>query len=139
MAHSVLNLGISQYEDKNEYQRRWRQQSSKIYKTDPEKVREAAWRRRYGISRKDYNELLWQQGGVCAICKTEKPGRNHTHFHVDHNHKTGTVRGLLCDLCNRGLGYFKDSSALLEKAAKYLDKVPVLSTSPPERLDPYDE
>lgn len=136
---------ISQYEDKNEYQRQWRLENpEKIGKyncsRDHEKVREKAWERRYGITRKDYNEMLWSQGGVCAICGTDTIGRGHKYFHVDHDHKTGSVRGLLCDLCNRGLGYFKDSPAFLERAADYLKKIPILCKTPkPERLEGAEE
>lgn len=119
---------ISQYQDKNEYQRQWRAENpDKVekYKKDRnhEKVREAAWRRRYGITRQDYLEMLESQEGKCAICGTTEIGRkNHTHFHVDHNHTTKKVRGLLCDLCNRGLGYFKDTASILRKAANYLEE-----------------
>lgn len=72
---------------------------------------------RYGITLEDHKQLFASQDGKCAICceafdKTP---------HVDHCHKTGSVRGLLCDRCNRGLGYFKDSPVLLIEASKYLE------------------
>lgn len=122
-----FNIGISQYEDKAEYQRRYRALNpDKVKKyqaqRDREKTREAAWLRRYGITRDDYNKMLSEQNGCCAICASTEVGRNHTHFHVDHCHTTGQVRGLLCDLCNRGLGYFKDRYDMLEKASGYLKK-----------------
>lgn len=67
--------------------------------------------------------MFTEQTGKCAICNTTEIGRKgHTHFHVDHNHETGKVRGLLCDLCNRGMGYFKDKAVLLREAAYYLEK-----------------
>ena len=119
---------VSQYEDKAEYLRQWRAKNPekcKSYydKRDKEDVREKAWLRRYGITRGWYDTTLEEQGGCCAICQTTEIGRKgHTHFHVDHNHDTGEVRGLLCDLCNRGLGYFKDNKSLLVQAAKYLEK-----------------
>lgn len=113
---------ISQYSDKNEYQRQWRALNpDKKYKRDHEKAREAAWQRRYGITREDYDKMLAEQNGSCKICKTTKVGRTHTHFHVDHCHSSKKVRGLLCDLCNRGLGYFKDDPDLMKKGAIYLE------------------
>lgn len=118
---------ISQYSNKNEYQRQWRAlnpDKCKEYaeRRDKEGTREKAWQRRYGITRQDYETLLELQGDSCAICKTMDVGRKgHTHFHVDHDHETGKVRGLLCDLCNRGLGYFKDDAYLMMKGAKYLE------------------
>lgn len=118
---------ISQYSDKNEYQRQWRalnpgKQKEYYAKRNKEEIREKAWMRRYGITRQEYEEMLEAQGDSCAICKTMDIGRKgHTHFHVDHDHVTGKVRGLLCDLCNRGLGYFKDDPFLLIKAGKYLE------------------
>ena len=73
--------------------------------------------RHYGISLEEYDRLLTQQNGGCAICHEGKPRRRHA---VDHNHKTGKVRGLLCGSCNRALGYFKDSPELLASAITYL-------------------
>ncbi len=124
---SKLGIQFKQHsskEDKNLYLREWRKRNpnyDKEHRND-EKVRESAWKRRYGITREDYNKMLLEQEGKCSICRTSEIGRGHTYFHVDHNHSTGKVRGLLCDLCNRGLGYFKDSAELLEKAKKYLDE-----------------
>lgn len=75
----------------------------------------------YNISLNEYNNMLISQNGKCLICgmdlKNSKRG-----FAVDHDHKTGKVRGLLCHLCNTGLGNFKDSVSLLHKAISYLDK-----------------
>lgn len=75
-------------------------------------------RRRYGITVDEYEAMLKQQRGVCAICLQEcTSGKS---LAVDHCHKTGKVRGLLCAACNVSLGKFKDSTALLESAIKYL-------------------
>lgn len=64
-----------------------------------------------------WNLLLKEQNGACGICKKEKKS-----LHVDHNHTTGKVRGLLCYNCNNGLGRFKDSIEFLYNAVKYLTK-----------------
>lgn len=75
-------------------------------------------RSRYGLSPEDFNRMLDEQGGVCAICGTvDAKGRP---LHVDHDHATGAVRGLLCHQCNNGLGSFRDQVALMEKAIAYL-------------------
>ena len=73
----------------------------------------------YGITPDDYARLLAAQGGVCAICGSPSPGPKETNFHVDHDHATGHLRGLLCECCNLGIGYF-DSPDHLDKAAAYL-------------------
>lgn len=121
---SKLGIPFSQRENKNAYQRAYRALHPDLEKKyrDVEKSREGAWRRRYGITREDYNKLAEEQFNMCAICHSPTVGRNHKYFHVDHNHTTGKVRGLLCDLCNRGLGYFKDDSFLLERASRYLNE-----------------
>jgi hypothetical protein len=124
----MSKITVSQYENKAEYLRQWRAKNPdkcKQYydKRDKEEIREKAWERRYGIKREWYDTVLKIQGGCCAICKSTEVGRKgHTYFHVDHDHDTGEVRGLLCDLCNRGLGYFKDNSKLLLEASNYLEK-----------------
>jgi hypothetical protein len=64
--------------------------------------------------------MLAKQRGVCAICKTEDPGPRSNHFHIDHDHATGKVRGLLCNNCNRGIGLLKDSPSVLLQAHLYL-------------------
>ena len=68
-----------------------------------------------------YARLFAEQGGECAIrgCKRRPRTRR---FHIDHDHRTGVVRGLLCNNCNRGLGRFKDSVVLLEAALRYLQR-----------------
>lgn len=71
---------------------------------------------RFGISPEQYQEMLTQQDGGCAICHTLPEER----LHVDHNHTTGKIRGLLCRHCNTGLGMFKDDPVRLEEALKYL-------------------
>jgi hypothetical protein len=74
--------------------------------------------RQYGLSLEDYNNMLISQKSVCAIC--ERPS-NYLKLNVDHCHKTGKVRGLLCQKCNSALGLFQDDKDLCIKAAKYLD------------------
>lgn len=75
----------------------------------------------YGLSLSDYDELLESQGGCCAICGTKQPtGKGR--FHVDHDHDTGNIRGLLCSKCNQALGLLQDNSSIVMKAACYLKK-----------------
>ena len=76
--------------------------------------------RTYGITVEDYEEMWDEQDGSCAICDEEFA--DHTHGKVDHNHKTGKVRGLLCNKCNTGLGDFDDDPGLLRDAADYIEK-----------------
>lgn len=81
--------------------------------------------RRYGITETEFEQLLVTQNGVCAVCGSPPvPGTGPAtkRLHVDHNHQTGKIRGLLCNSCNRGIGYFKDDSALLRAAADYIDR-----------------
>ena len=75
-------------------------------------------KRLYGISYKEYQVMLEAQGGRCAICATDKPGKRA--FAVDHCHDTGNVRGLLCTNCNTGIGNLQDNIGLLERAIEYL-------------------
>ncbi len=77
------------------------------------------YKRTYGITVDDYNRMFEEQQGVCKICSLPA-NHNSNHLCIDHDHDTGQVRALLCDTCNRGLGYFKDDSRLIEKAAEYL-------------------
>lgn len=72
--------------------------------------------KKYGISREQFNCMLEEQERECAICSREISES----AHIDHDHATGTVRGLLCPSCNRALGYFGDSKLTIERALDYL-------------------
>ena len=75
---------------------------------------------RFGLSLENYKELLKNQNNSCKICKI--PCRTGKMLAVDHNHKTGNIRGLLCAYCNRALGLLNDDTQLLEEAIKYLNE-----------------
>lgn len=85
---------------------------------------DANLRKSYGITADDYEAMLSEQEGVCAICGSDDPGtRDHRkRLHVDHDHETGRVRGLLCSPCNRLLGQASDSPKILRSAADYLER-----------------
>lgn len=74
----------------------------------------------YGITPEKYDEMLVAQGGLCKICRGSDNGP-WGKLAVDHCHKTGRVRGLLCAKCNKGLGQFNDNPELIRLAAAYLD------------------
>ena len=85
----------------------------------PEKWRLYHVKRFYGLNEEAYLKLLTASQNHCMICAKEGLARN---LNVDHSHKTGKVRGLLCYNCNNGLGSFKDNLSLLLKAVLYLLK-----------------
>lgn len=88
------------------------------------KIYQANWglQKNFGLTIDDYNQILKKQNGVCAICfkKSEKAKGRWGKLYVDHCHKTGKIRGLLCNRCNLGLGHFEDSPELLFSATNYL-------------------
>ena len=97
----------------------------------PERVLEHQSRHRNGISQKEVDELLIQQGGACAICGTKDFGKRKPH--VDHDHNCCStnngrkvcgkcIRGVLCNNCNLMLGNAKDNPAILLRAIDYLSK-----------------
>ena len=87
---------------------------------DGSKKRSREFTKKYGIPISDYDEMLSDQQGQCAICKSTDPKGRWNRFCVDHDHVTGKVRGLLCDHCNRALGLLGDNIASLEAAIRYL-------------------
>jgi hypothetical protein len=93
----------------------------------PVENRDRQLRRSYGISLAEYEELLRQQGGVCAICGIEPMLADRVDARwkdsllvVDHCHTTGAVRGLLCSTCNLAIGYLKDDPNRMMAAAAYV-------------------
>ena len=75
--------------------------------------------KKYGISPSDYELLFEQQNGKCKICEAHQ-SELHLRLAVDHNHKTGKIRSLLCSSCNTALGLLKDSSVLAYSLYIYL-------------------
>lgn len=91
-------------------------------------LKQRKWRA-YGIDALRYQEMLREQNGVCAICHNLETHRDGTSgktkdLAVDHDHKTGAIRALLCSACNTALGLFNDDPALLDAAKAYLNRHP---------------
>ena len=110
--------------------KRWQQENPerlnayrRARRLEPEvKRRERAGhlKRKYGITVEQYDAMLETQGGGCFICG--RPPREEISLHVDHDHSTGKVRGILCFCCNNALADFQEDRLLLQKAADYLDR-----------------
>jgi hypothetical protein len=130
----IRNLTPEQKAQKQAYDREYAKRPEVTFK---QKVRSAAYRKRpdvkakylpqhlhyrYGLTLEQYDNLLCEQGGCCAICKldpeTATPGL--PVLHVDHNHKTGEVRGLLCGKCNMAIGLLMEDQDNLANASRYL-------------------
>jgi len=112
--NSCLAKRCKQWRKKNPiYGKTWKKNNHKL---DAIYQWRGALKSKYGLSEKDYHELLDKQNRKCAICEksfTKTPN-------VDHCHKTGMIRGLTCRACNRGLGMFQDDIIILLKAVTYM-------------------
>ena len=101
----------------------WRKNYSDKVGRDTELAywREYSLKYKYGMTYDDFLDMLADQDGKCAICKAPDAKRKgDKHLHVDHNHQTGMVRGLLCNPCNRGLGFLGEAN--LQAALDYLQR-----------------
>jgi hypothetical protein len=111
--HAIAQVKRWQQENKDylyEYRRQYRQRRKA-------EERDAYLRRTFGITQVDYDVRLVSQGGGCAICGKQPEKIS---LHVDHDHITGKIRGLLCVGCNNALGQFRDDPALLTRAIAYV-------------------
>jgi hypothetical protein len=97
-------------------------------KVKPEKARSDHLKRAYDLTQEEYDLMLFQQAGVCAICKQPEtmpdpynPGKMRM-LAVDHNHETNQVRALLCGARNKMLGYLEKKRTVVDEAIKYLNK-----------------
>lgn len=75
---------------------------------------------KYGITEESFNQLLINQNNCCAICLN--PFDDKRKPCIDHNHQTNKIRGLLCNNCNIGFGFFKENITILQNAIKYKEK-----------------
>lgn len=96
---------------------------AKWYKENKVKTRVKQMKKKYGLTMEQYLKLLNRQLHCCAICKklfptvVFDPDKN-----IDHDHKTGNVRGILCNKCNMGISLFDDNKIILMSAIDYLNK-----------------
>lgn len=104
-----------------EYGKKWRENNPAAYKKS---YTDSMRKRKYGIDAATYEKMLVAQNRRCAICgeeeKLKSNGIDIDNLSVDHDHRTGKIRGLLCHHCNRGIGLFGEDPDRLEAAAAYL-------------------
>jgi hypothetical protein len=116
---------MRQYRAKNSA--RINEQMRALRASDRERFRRYDRKRRLiklGATLEEYEALLEAQGGVCAICQGPPNGKDPDIYHIDHDHETGVLRGLLCHSCNTSLGHFRDDVATLRRAIEYLSDPP---------------
>jgi hypothetical protein len=89
-------------------------------------------RRRYGITGADFDAMVEAQGGTCAVCD-QKPE------HVDHDHGTGRVRGILCFNCNQALGNVRDDTAVVQGVIDYLRRHRLTVIGPIDEYSPAED
>ena len=89
------------------------------YSKNRDRIRALQGGRIHGISAEEYTERRSQPCAICGVLKVE-PGKRGSGMHIDHDHRTGKIRGTLCDRCNRGIGMFDDSVEKLQAAIQYL-------------------
>jgi Recombination endonuclease VII len=157
------DLYISRYPDRikaynhkrakyhSEYNKRWRakrkihvrnyfkKHNQKYRERNSESIYYGKIKYKYGLSKAKYEKLLTKQRGVCAICLRPPSERKYGRLHVDHDHKTNKIRGLLCYNCNHGLGLFKDNRQNLYRAANYLKGSKPFEKEPEKDKDAKDK
>lgn len=103
-------------QNRSYYQRLTPEERRDRRKKFPSTAKMKHYQRKYrlGISEAEYRELLIAQDGLCLICTTEGA------THVDHDHDTKQIRGILCGPCNRALGLFREDIDALQSAIDYL-------------------
>lgn len=110
----------ARYKEKNLEKKRLRQRLA--YHANKDRHRKNSLKRKYGINLDDYNKMLQEQNGSCAICFVKVEDTKKKYLCVDHNHLTGAVRALLCDPCNSAIGFLKEDQEVILRAAEYLKK-----------------
>jgi len=98
-----------------------REATRKYRKNNPRNKRNSALKNVYGITIDQYEEMLKKQNFQCAICKIDAITLNRN-LDVDHDHLSGTVRGLLCNKCNQGMGLLREDVEILKGALEYLER-----------------
>lgn len=130
-----LAAAAERYDTDDGYRQRMLDRVKRWQQDNPERVVESRTRRRdsgqlklnsrrshlkrtFGITPEEYDGRLAEQGGGCAVCG--RPPKDGKSLHVDHDHDTGYVRGLLCFSCNAALGHFQDDLDRIDAALIYV-------------------
>lgn len=100
-----------------EYRRKNKKKIAKYKQEHEQEIRNKEMQYRYGITFTEYSKMLKNQGNVCKICGGINPGGNR--LAIDHDHKTGKIRGLLCIKCNIKIGWYE---VLKDNIARYLQR-----------------
>ena len=115
--NAILAKSWRKVESNKERVKQWR--SNNIEKCTAH-ARKSNLNIKYNMSIKEYNVLLEAQNNKCLLC-SKSPEDNGKALSVDHDHQTGKIRGLLCDNCNKGIGFLKENIETLKNAIRYLE------------------
>ena len=117
-SYDRIRGNLDRLENLREWQKQYREENRRAL-SDRER------QRRFGITSQEYAEMFNAQNEVCAICKNPETATRLGKvkaLSVDHDHKNGAIRGLLCSDCNTGIGKLKDDPNVLRSAIRYLEK-----------------
>ena len=113
-------------------------QSREYKRTHKEQIKEYdkkhSLRYHYGLSIIEFNNILLAQNNRCAICNEPLDLQNSKNVHIDHDHKTGKIRGILCQKCNLAIGLLRDNPEYTKRATEYLER----DKYPHKGIDTYD-
>lgn len=121
---------VKQWQAENPERHRQNQKRRRERPEVKARERETYLLRKFGLTLADYDELLQLQGNACAICR--RPAPEDGSLHVDHDHETGQVRGLLCFSCNQALGSLQDDIPTVRNALLYLTRARIRAVLPPD-------
>lgn len=117
----IVRPNVAEWRCKSCETKRTNQWAQQNRERDRERRRNYMYKRAFGITIEDYDRMLTEQRGGCAICGAKEGGTRSGRFCIDHNHSTGKVRGLLCQGCNTAIGLMRDEPGLLRGAAYYVE------------------
>lgn len=124
-AREIARRANAKRKDDPDYIAKRKAQGAEYRRKNNQALKDYDRERKFGVTRLQYAEMFHRQNGVCAICfqaETATRKGNVKALAVDHDHKTGRVRGLLCSDCNTGIGKLKDNPEVLRNAADYLEQ-----------------
>lgn len=117
-----MSQSTEQKEQRKRYYDSHKEQSKKYYNSRKKHFKEWHLKRAYNITAQENTKMLIQQNNSCKICGNEFTGIPPFRPHVDHDHQTNKIRGLLCNNCNVGIGMLNDDPTTIRNAIKWIQK-----------------